>query len=104
MSKKYHYQIKVNTDRLEENLARIAFRSKSDDYLYFDTNTRLVKGELLEAPVRDFSITLEITKISRYNIKCDDGMTLADVFPQSKEPTDEVWFFCKADAFIDLDQ
>lgn len=103
---RYHYEIQINIEALkakDKNLAKIAFDDTDSPFLYFDTNTRLVKGELLETSIRNISIALEITRIIRYSIKCNNGTYLEDTSPLSEKLTEESWFTCKANAFINLD-
>lgn len=98
---RYHYKIQVNIETLNPEAGLIAenvFGDSSSRSLNFDTNTRLVKGELLEVDFAGERITLEFTRITRYNIQCDDARNLLDTKFRTTEPTDEVWFSCKADA------
>lgn len=80
---RYHYDIQVDIETLEAGeygvtIAKLAFGESRNPILYFDTNTRLVKGELLEVHIRNNIIVLELTKIVRCWIKCNDGERLSD--------------------------
>ncbi|NJL78472.1 MAG: hypothetical protein HC917_05765 [Richelia sp. SM2_1_7] len=78
----------------------------------FSTNNRLVKDELIDIQSNDCLINLQITKIVRkggylneYNDLEEMDFTVS--FAQTNRPkntTDEVWFFCEANALKNFNQ
>lgn len=112
---KYHYEIIVDLTTLkpsehstdQKQLARHMFGKTDEINLYFDTNNRLVKDELLTIHSNNCLINLEITKITRYQANLVDydliDMDMTNSWYQENRPkntTDEMWFVCKANGLV----
>lgn len=104
--KKYHYEIAINLETLEdENLAEILFGATETVNFSLDTNNKLETNELLVIKVSNSLINIEITKISRLIFYCEENhlieMDYSHAWNQLNRPqntTDEVWYYCKANA------
>lgn len=94
---RYQYEIQLNLETLGEleNIVMQMFDNPSQPVLYLETNTRLLKEELLQVSINSFTVELEFTRIIRYKIKCDqDSRHFID------SSNDISYFSCKANALM----
>ncbi|NJM18535.1 MAG: hypothetical protein HC836_24615 [Richelia sp. RM2_1_2] len=105
--KRYHYEIIVDLETLNDSkLGSHMFDETSCITINFSTNNRLVKDELIDIQSNDCLINLQITKIVRKGGYLNEYNDLEEMdfivsFAQTNRPkntTDEVWFFCEANA------
>jgi hypothetical protein len=103
---KYHYELHIDLTAIEAHVANHMFGTEDSVNLSLNTNTRLVKDELISVRSNGCLINLEITKINRYIFELNDDnelieMDMTNPWGQDNRPistNDQSWFECKANA------